>query len=193
MNHRVAILLTVLAEALVIAFGTFQHGWNIEGLQASTRFSGRLSLAIFAFIFLLHPKRSESLKSMLSANYFLIFAIAHGIHLIELLNYVILSGIPLVPYRLAGGFIAYAMIFLMPWFQIQHSSKKIADLRFEQLGYIYLFYVWFIFFMTYLSRVNGSFPNAGGSYAEHVGLMVFVNILLGLKIVQLFWKSNARV
>lgn len=190
MKPGLAILLTILAEGLVIIFGVLQYGWNIEGLQASTRFSGRLSLAIFAFIFLLHPKRSGTLQLILSANYFLIFAIAHGIHLMELLSYVILSGIPLVPHRLAGGFVAYAMIFLMPWFHARHSAKKITELRFLQLGYVYLFYVWFVFFMTYLSRVNGSFPNAGGSYAEHVGLMSTVVLLLGVKIVQLIGKRD---
>ena len=122
---------------------------------------------------------------------FLVFAIAHGIHLLELLSYVRLSGIPLVPYRLAGGFIAYAMIFFMPWFKVRAEMGKINEKRMHQLEYVYLFYVWFIFFMTYLSRVNGSFPNAGGSHTEHVALMGWVCAMLGARLVETFWSMRA--
>ena len=189
MKVRSAIFLVFLAEALVAGLGVIQYGWNIEGLQATTRFSGRLSLILFSLIFLLHSRKIDTLQHFLSANYFLMFAIAHGIHLIELLSYVSLSGIPLVPYRLAGGFVAYMMIFLMPWFQMRAEQKKISESRIQQLGLVYLFYVWFIFFMTYLSRVNGSFPNAGGSHAEHVTLMGWVCMMLGMKMIQVFTKK----
>ena len=154
--------------------GINNNGWSIEGLQATTRFSGRLSLLIFSFIFLLHPKEKPSLSFYLSDCYFLIFAIAHGIHLFELLSYVYLAGIPLVPYRIAGGFLAYSMIFLMPWVHQRFDSGKVSATRFKTLSFAYLFYVWLIFFMTYVSRVNGSFPNAGGTHSEHVALMGWV-------------------
>ena len=191
MKVRSAILLAVIAEALVATYGIIQFGLSVEGLQATTRFSGRLSLVLFSFIFLLHPRKKETLQQLLSTNYFLVFAVAHGIHLMELLSYVMLSGIPLVPIRLAGGFIAYLMIFLMPWFQMRFEQKKITEIRMQQLGFVYLFYVWFIFFMTYLSRVNGSFPNAGGSHTEHVVLMGWVCVMLGIKLGEtLFTKGT---
>ena len=191
MKVRSGILLAILAEILVAALGVNNYGWNIEGLQATTRFSGRLSLLIFSFIFLLHPSKKETLKSIFSPGYFLVFAIAHGIHLFELLAYVNLAGIPLVLYRVAGGFLAYSMIFVMPWFQQQSDRGKITASRFQSLGLVYLFYVWFIFFMTYLSRVNGSFPNAGGDHLEHVVLMGWVCAMLGIKLANLvFLKSK---
>ena len=190
MKLRTAIFLAVLAEAGVAALGVNNYGWSIEGLQATTRFSGRLSLFIFSFIFLLHPREKPTLTFYLSDGYFLIFAIAHGIHLFELLSYVYLAGIPLVPYRVAGGFLAYSMIFLMPWFQQQFDVGKISVNRFQSLGYLYSFYVWFIFFMTYVSRVRGSFPNAGGSHSEHVALMGWVCVMLGLKVFGLFFQKS---
>ena len=190
MKVPIAILLAVLASIAVAAAGVFLYGWSIQGLQATTRFSGRLSLVIFSFIFILHPQRKEVLYSILSPAYFLIFAIVHGIHLAELLSYVALSGIQLVPIRLASGFLAYAMIFLMPWLQYRADNQKLDEGRFKMISYVYLFYVWFVFFMTYLSRVNGTFPNAGGSYAEHVALMAFVNVLLGIKVVRLVAKRS---
>jgi hypothetical protein len=96
--------------------------------------------------------------------------------------YVYLSGIPLVPIRLAGGFLAYLLIFVMPWMEIQFQQAKITSKQFSTLTLIYLYYVWFIFFMTYLSRVQGTFPSAGGSYGEHVILLGWVSLMLGLKL-----------
>jgi hypothetical protein len=191
-GFRLALVLALIASAAVAVWGVALYGWNLHGLQATTRFSGRLSLALFTFIFLFHPRRKEFLWSILSTSYFLIFAIVHGIHLAELLSYVMLSGIQLVPMRVAGGFLAYALIFAMPLLQYRMDQKKLSEERFRQISYVYLFYVWFVFFMTYLSRVQGTFPNAGGSYGEHVALMAFVNIILGLKIVQIFTRPQGE-
>ena len=192
MKVRTAIFLAVGAEAAVAAMGVNNYGWSIDGLQATTRFSGRLSLFIFSFIFLLHPKEKPTLSFYLSDGYFLIFAIAHGIHLFELLTYVSMSGIVLVPYRVAGGFLAYSMIFIMPWFQRQADLLKISASVFQTLGLVYLFYVWLIFFMTYLSRVSGDFPNAGGTHSEHVALMGWVCVMLGMKLFSLFLQKSGR-
>src|SRR5882672_1871382 len=142
MELRNAVLLAVGAEIAVAALGVNNYGWSIEGLQATSRFSGRLSLFIFSFIFLLHPGEKSKVSFYLSDGYFLVFAIAHGIHLIELLSYVYLSGIELVPYRLMGGFIAYAFIFLMTLFQQRFEAGKISPKKFNELGLSYLFYVW---------------------------------------------------
>ena len=57
---------------------------------------------------------------------------------------------------------------------------------------IYLYYVWLIFFMTYLSRVQGTFPKAGGSYAEHTMLLGWVALMLGIKISDLIFKKSAQ-
>lgn len=126
MKVRTAILLAVLAEVAVAALGVNNYGWTIDGLQATTRFSGRLSLFIFSFIFLLYPGNQAILEKYFSGNYFLIFAVAHGIHLIELLNFVYWSGTELVPYRVAGGFLAYLLIFIMPWvkFRLENNKNK---------------------------------------------------------------------
>ena len=185
-----AIGLAIIAEAAVAALGIANYGWNVEGLQATTRFSGRLSLFIFSFIFLLHPARKELVQGIFSRQYFLVFAIAHGIHLLELLSYVYLSGIELVPVRVAGGFMAYSMIFLMPWLQQRFEGGRISKKQFDALGSVYLFYVWFIFFMTYVSRLNGSFQNAGGSYTEHAALMGWVCVMLAVKLLRIVLKKD---
>jgi len=166
MNSKNAFGVMIILELGVIALGIFSYGWNIEGLQAVTRFSGRLSLLIFSIIFLTRNR----------SNLYLTFAVAHGIHLVELLSYVYLSGNAFNPVRAAGGMLAYAIIFIMPLIKENNKRYKI----FEQ---VYLYYVWFIFFMTYLPRVMGKFPNAGGSQTEFMILMAWVCLMLIYKVV----------
>jgi len=182
MSFRNAFLSTLIIEVGIALLAVINYGVTLEALQALTRFSGRVSLIIFSLIFLFQHHQFIKIKSILSDKYYLVFAIAHGIHLVELLTYVYLSGIPLVPIRLAGGFLAYLLIFVMPWMEMQFQQAKITSKQFSILSLIYLYYVWLIFFMTYLSRVQGTFPNAGGSYAEHVILLGWVSLMLGLKL-----------
>ncbi len=189
MNFKNAFLSTLIIEVGIALLAVINYGVTLEALQALTRFSGRASLAIFSLIFLFQKHRHINIKSLLSENYFLIFAIAHGIHLAELLTYVYQSGIQLVPYRVAGGFLAYGFIFVMPWLNSLHEQSKLATKQFSIITLVYLYYVWLIFFMTYLSRVNGSFPNAGGSYAEHVSLLGWVALMLGIKLPDLIFKK----
>ena len=182
MSFRNAFLSTLIVEVGIALLSVINYGVSLEALQALTRFSGRASLIIFSLIFLFQHHKFIEVKSILSNKYFLVFAIAHGIHSVELLTYVYLSGIPLVPIRLAGGFLAYLLIFVMPWMEIQFNQARITSKHFSILTLIYLYYVWLIFFMTYLSRVQGTFPNAGGSYAEHVILLGWVSLMLGIKL-----------
>jgi hypothetical protein len=133
---------------------------------------------IFSLIFILLPWHRNKVSSILSDRFFLIFAIAHGIHLIELLAYITLSGGTLIPIRVAGGALAYAFIFIMPVL-----GKRIPPAKQRLLENIYVFYIWFIFFMTYLPRVQGKLPHVGGSYPEFVILFAWVCILLVIRIV----------
>ena len=190
MKTRTTIFAVILAEVIVISLGVGTAGWSIDGLQATTRFSGRFSLILFSFIFLLHPNKKSLLHGFLSENYFLIFAIAHGIHLIELLSFVYLSGTELVLYRVAGGFLAYVIIFLMPWLKFRADRGELSGERLTAIGYVYIFYVWFIFFMTYIGRLNGAFSRPGETHLEHRVLMGWVCIMLGIKIAGLFLKKS---
>jgi hypothetical protein len=190
MKTRNAIWMVIFGELAVAALGINNFGWNVEGLQATTRFSGRLSLLIFSFIFLLYPTDKRVLKFYFSEKFFLVFAVAHGIHLAELLSYVSLSGTALVPYRVAGGFLAYIFIFLMPFFQNRVDAGKTNVNTFRILGTVYLFYVWLIFFMTYVGRLRAELPNAGGTRQEYMTLISWVILMLGMKIVYLIINKS---
>lgn len=183
MSFKKAFLLILVGELMVALLAINNYGFTLEGLQATTRFSGRFSLVIFSFIFIYLTFSREKLASFLSAKPFHVFAIAHGIHLIELLFYVYLSGNELIPIRLAGGFLAYVFIFIMPFIHTQFMHDKIAPKKYLLAENIYVYYVWFIFFMSYLPRVQGKLPHAGGNYWEFVVLLCWVCLMMGAKLL----------
>lgn len=190
MKFKNALLLVLIAEVTVALLAVINYGATLEGLQATTRFSGRVSLAIFSLIFLFQNHRYVNVTSLLSSHYFLIFAIAHGIHLVQLLAYVMLSGNELIPMRLAGGFLAYLIIFLMPYAQFRFEKNQLSAKHFSIFNLIYLYYVWFIFFMSYLPRVRGTLPHVGGSYPEFVVLLAWVSLMMGIKVSSLIGKNR---
>lgn len=190
MTFRNAILICLIIEAGVAGLGIVNYGWTIEGLQAVTRFSGRFSLLVFSIIFL--ARQPEDIYSWLSPKPFHIFAIAHGIHLIELLSFIYLSGAPIILYRLAGGFVAYVLVFLMPVLAERLKKGLLTEITFNKFVIVFQYFVWGIFFLTYLPRVRGSLPNVGGSYLEHVVLLGWVSLILGMKLPKVLFKRRER-
>jgi len=191
MNPRKIIILFILTEVGIVVSAFLLEGYSVIALQTITRFSGRLSLFLFSAIFLLYNK-PETIKAWLSDKFYLLFAIVHGIHLLELLSYVYVSRITLIPHRIAGGFLAYAYIFLMPVFENYKSTGRISGRTFSILETIFIYYVWLTFFLTYLPRVQGNLPNSGGSFAEHVALLGWVSTLLGMKLTGLIQPTKRK-
>ena len=192
MTTRQAVLTIIIIQILLGILGWVNYGYHLEALQAATRFSGRFSLLLFSLIFLFHGSKTFKIKTVLSEKYFFIFALAHGIHLLELLTYVCLSGNELIPIRLAGGFVAYLLIFLMPVVFYWYEQGKVTMKNYVWITWVYLFYVWFIFFMSYLPRVQGKLPHVGGNYSEFVVLLTWVSLMMGIKIQQLISSRTDR-
>ncbi|WP_276366398.1 hypothetical protein [Chryseolinea sp. H1M3-3] len=181
MSPKRIIIFFVALEFAIVLIVFFTEGYSLTALQTTTRFSGRLSLFLFSAIFLLYNKPATIIP-WLSSKFYLLFTIVHGIHLIELFLFVYLSKIQLIPYRIAGGFLAYAYIFAMPILQWYQATGKISKRTFLILEHIFVYYIWLIFFLTYLPRVQGNMPQAGGSYLENVALLGWVSTLLGMKL-----------
>lgn len=190
MNFRQAIILVLIGEGTLIILGIIHYGISIDAWQAATRYSGRLSLLLFSIMFLYQYK--ESSYAWLSPKPYHVFALAHGIHLIELLTFVYFSRIDLNLLSLAGGFLAYVLIFIMPYFADRRAQGMMHTPSFRLIQTIYQYYVWLIFFMTYLARVRGTALHVGGSYGEHVALLGWVSLLLGMKLPQLMRKESDR-
>jgi hypothetical protein len=189
MKFKDALLSTLIVEVGVALLAVINYGATLESLQAVTRFSGRASLVMFSIIFLFHNHRYVPVRKILSDQYFSIFAIAHGIHLIQLLAYVYLSGNELIPIRLLGGFVAYILIFIMPYAQHLFDTQRLSFKKYSTITLLYLYYVWFIFFMSYLPRVRGELPNVGGSYSEFVVLLAWVSFMMGIKLQALIMSK----
>jgi hypothetical protein len=190
MTPRKIIALFVGIEISIILLVLWQEGYSLSALQTITRFSGRLSLFVFSAIFLLYNK--PSISAWLSKQFYLLFAIVHGIHLAELLLFVYLSEIKLIPVRTIGGVLAYIYIFSMPVLQQLSDKGRIAARTFSILEIVFIYYVWLIFFLTYLPRVQGKLPLSGGSFAEHVALLGWISTLLGMKLTGLIQLKNRK-
>jgi hypothetical protein len=187
MNRYKAFVGILVAELACLFLAFYFYGFEKEALQATVRFSGRLSLLYFSLLFLLSLKNNW-LQEFLSPNPFAGFALAHGIHLVELLTYQYMFGSGFVPVRALGGFVAYVFIFMLPFFYSAYQLGKVKEKTFNIFNNIFLFYVWFVFFITYLPRVQGKLPNVGGSYQEFVILLSWVCMMLGMKITTYFSK-----
>jgi hypothetical protein len=184
MNPGRIFILFLLLEVAIIALGFYAEEAAVTGWQTITRFSGRLSLFLFSIIFLLQHK-PESLHYWLSNRFYLLFAMVHGIHLVELITYVRMSGTSLIPIRVGGGALAYSLIFLMPVFWHYRMKGRISVEKFFVVQTVFMYYTWLVFFLTYLPRVQGKLPQAGGNYIEHVALLGWVSTMLGMKLAGL--------
>jgi hypothetical protein len=126
---------------------------------------------LFTFYFFAFQSNNKIEKLNLN-KLILAFAVVHFIHFIFLASNVYLNKIQLVPYKLAGGFLAYLMILLFPFFINNSWLPKWSY-------YVYFYYVGIVFIITYLSRIKGQFEGASPSVFHYFGLVaVLVSFLL---------------
>ncbi|RAW00703.1 hypothetical protein [Pseudochryseolinea flava] len=178
-----AVFGVVLMECLIILHAIVAYDHATEVWQAIARLSGRLSLLVFSAIFVLKGSTSSQ---WLPPRAFFVFAIAHGIHLIELLIYITLSQRELIPIRLAGGFVAYLIVFVMPWIEHQFEKGKLSSSAMEIYENVSLYYIWFIFLMAYIPRVLGKLPGVGGNMIEFI-------TLLGITLAIFVWRFTRQI
>ena len=115
----------VLVELLIFVWGYFSEPNINEAFRISARYSARFSAIMYllTFNFFIFQANNEIEKRNLS-RFMLAFAVVHFIHLIFLACNVFLNNIELIPYKLAGGFLAYLMILLFPFFCQQALAIK---------------------------------------------------------------------
>ena len=158
-----------LIELLIFGLSyVVAENWG-EIFRLSARYSGRLSLVVYLICFyqftfsFLKKKSEKKLKDSI-----IVFCFLHYIHFIYLTLAVYLNNIPIIPARLAGGFIAYLMILIYP-FIISKIRKIIYHL-------IYFYYVGIVMAVTILGRVRGNFEGAEPEFFHYVGL---ASVILG--------------
>lgn len=148
--------------------------------QASARFTARVSLALFVTLALLHaqPARRDRARQLMAP-----FCAVHLFHFACLASYLQALGTWPKPTNLVGGGVAYLAIVAMP--VLEHHAARIRPLTREIAEGFYLGWVSFIFLMSYLLRVLGKVPGAGGSPAQHQALFMVVVAAFAAYLAQL--------
>jgi hypothetical protein len=162
---------------LAVLAALLTYGTTLAGSQAAARWTARVALPLFAAAFTgpawnrLAPSGLARAVADREWPLSLSFVGAHLVHLVALTVFVVLSeGAPPVG-RLAGGILAYALLLLV---LVRPATRSWA-----------FFYVWFAFFMTYLPRVQGALPGAGGDPWTFPVLLAFVVSILFVRVAAL--------
>lgn len=175
-RFRLLLLAGLLSELLIVGLSAFQSHSSVTLFQLSARYSGRLSLFYFLIIIgycSFYPDFKT--KTIIAAKFSLTsyLAILHVIHFGLLATYLYLSNNVPNPIRLTGGILAYLLIVVYPFLLHRsfHSNKQPSQLW----QIVYLYYVWIVILVTYITRLKGHFPGVGGESLIH---KIFISIVL---------------
>jgi hypothetical protein len=170
------ISLGVFAELLIFLIFFLSIDDISETFRYSARYSGRLSLIVYLYCFYVFSKEFEGNKYNKTKKVVLLFSVLHLIHFIYLAFSVWLNELPIIPYKLLGGFIAYILIIIYP-FLIDKIKKTIYHI-------VYFYYVGIIMAVTYLARIKGEFVGAPTELFHYFGfsIVILIFILFGYKI-----------
>jgi hypothetical protein len=80
----------------------------------------------------------------------------------------------------------------MPILHQLRSKDRLAARTFFILEIVFVYYIWLIFFLTYLPRVQGKLPLSGGTFSEHVALLGWISTMLGMKLTGLIQFKNRK-
>ena len=147
-----------------------------ETFRYSARYSGRLSLIVYLYCFYVFSREFERNKYNKTKKVVLLFSVLHLIHFIYLAFSVWLNELPIIPYKLLGGFIAYILIIIYP-FLIDKIKKTIYHI-------VYFYYVGIVMAVTYLARIKGEFVGAPTELFHYFGfsIVILIFILFGYKM-----------
>ena len=170
------ISLGVFAELLIFLIFFLSINDISETFRYSARYSGRLSLIVYLYCFYVFSKEFEGNKYNKTKKVVLLFSVLHLIHFIYLAFSVWLNELPIIPYKLLGGFIAYILIIIYPLL-IDKIKKTIYHI-------IYFYYVGIVIAVTYLARIKGEFVGAPTELFHYFGftIVILIFILFGYKI-----------
>jgi len=163
----------IFIEIAIFCFSYFTHEETNVVFRYAARYSGRLSLFLYLFVFsyfaiTFHSKMAEVMPNL--KKIVIIFCVLHFIHFGFLATNVLMNDIELVPYKLAGGFLGYLMILLYPFLMDRIKNKK--------LHFIYFGYLGIVIIGTYMARIKGEFPGVTPGPIHYFGIMATVLALL---------------
>ena len=170
------ISLGVFVELLIFLIFFLSFDNISETFRYSARYSGRLSLIVYIYCFYVFSGEFEGNKYNKTKKVVLLFSILHLIHFIYLAFSVWLNELPIIPFKLLGGFIAYILIIIYPLL-IDKIKKTIYHI-------IYFYYVGIVMAVTYLARIKGEFVGAPTELFHYFGfsIVILIFILFGYKM-----------
>ena len=165
------IFLGVFVE-LLLFFILFVLNDNLgDVFRLSARYTGRISFGLYIIMFY-HFIHEKSIGKTLQHTYTwgMVFCVLHIIHFAFLSASVYSNQIPIIPFKLAGGFLAYLGIVIYPFY-----VKRIRPLS---VHLIYFYYVGIVMAATFLARIRGEFEGAPESSFHYLGMLIIAGFFL---------------
>ena len=182
------LLIGIAAESLLLLGCYVNYPQPGEAFRHAARYSGRLSLLVFltAFGFFAYTrwKRNDAAMTKLR-DLVTLFAVLHFIHLGFVAMNVRFNAIELVPYKLAGGALAYALVLVYPFVILRVRARSFLHL-------VYFYYVGLVMALTYVARIKGEFDGATPDGFHIPGLcLVLVAFTAGTALLVVGRRSGA--
>lgn len=190
MRTKDAILIGLIIELGIMAWAAINYGVGIAGIQAVARFSEYFLLLLFSILFLISD--ITGVFFLLSAKPYHVFSLAAVFYLAALLLLLYFSGNSLTLWQFVGILATYLFIFSMPFLIKKRDEGKLENGKFKIFEMLFLYYIWFFFFLTYLPRAIGSFGIMGGAYMEHVLVLGWVSLMLGMKLPRVLFRAKSK-
>lgn len=167
LSYKKYLIFGVLLELLILLYFYLMMDNYGDIFRYVARYSGRLSLIIYLFCFYQYVCSFERLKNIQNTKTAVsIFCILHLIHFVFLVLSLYFNELPLIPFKVAGGFLAYIFIIIYPLI-INKISKSIYHI-------IYFYYVGIVMLMTYIARIRGEFIGAEPELFHYVALILLL-------------------
>lgn len=175
------IFIGVFIELLLLIYLFFVNENLADVFRLSARHTGRISFGLYIIMFY-HFINEKTKGTSLQNTYAwgVVFCVLHIIHFIFLSASVYLNELPIIPHKIAGGFLAYLAIVIYP-FYIQKTKRLGIHL-------IYFYYVGIVMAVTFLARIRGEFEGAPQSPFHYFGIVLIVCFFLYCPLV--FFKSK---
>lgn len=177
----------VLLEVLILGYSYMSFDEPGEVFRHAARYSGRLSLFVYLFVFSYFALTYHNTSSGVMENVrrlVSIFCVMHFIHFGFLAMNVYLNEIPLVPYKLAGGALGYLMILLYPFFLTSIKRKAWHN--------IYFYYLGIVMILTYLARIKGEFVGVTAGPIHYFGMGSVLLAFVVYAYLMLGWKKKGE-
>jgi methionine sulfoxide reductase heme-binding subunit len=163
-NRAVPLLLALLTGLLAIGLGVAAGGDAAEQANLAARWTARAAFPFFLIAYsassLLRQWPGGLTRALMRRRrqWGLAFALAHTIHLAALATNLLAFDVERPLLVLAGGGLAYGLIYLMALTSNDWSMRKLGR-KWKLLHRIGIHYTWLIFFQSYAGGIFNSDPD----------------------------------